>query len=271
MRKFILLAMTAFLGVFTLESRAQLGLLAGGLGSSLTGGAKEAGPAGPRFSGAMSKLFGENTAFTARMDMAIQEPGGTEPITLPGKVSFLEGKTRFEMDITEAKGTKIPAQAAAQVKAMGMGEIVMISRPDKKLAYMVYPGMQAYMENALDESEAAGPDAKYKVETHELGAEVIEGNACVKNKVLITDEKGNKTEATVWNATGLKNFPLRMQYTEEGRNATITFHQVEFGKPDANVFTPSTKFARYTGMGDLMRGMMMKQFGGGDPPPQAKP
>src|SRR5207302_5244975 len=100
-----------------------------------------------------------------------------------------------------------------QLKAFGMADVTMISRPDKKVAYMIYPGLQSYLENALADDEAAGPDAKYEVATTELGREDVNGNACVKNKVVVTDEKGTKHEAVVWNAPDLKNFPVKMRYT----------------------------------------------------------
>jgi hypothetical protein len=169
------------------------------------------------------------------------------------------------MDVTEAKGTQIPAAAAAQLKGFGMGEITMISRPDKKLAYMVYPGLQSYIENPLADDEAAGPGAKYDVNTTELEKETIEGNPCVKNKVIVTDEKGNKQEAIVWNAPDLQNFPVKMEYKEDGRNATLTFRDIKFTKPNASVFDPPAAFARYESMAGFLRGVMLKQLTGGAP------
>ncbi len=260
MRNHISLFTAAFVLACSFNAYSQLSFLAGAAASGLGGGAA---PQGPRFGGAMSKLFGENSAFTAKMDMEIKEPGGAQPITMPGKISFLKGKTRFEMDVTEAKGTQIPAAAATQLKAFGMGEITMISRPDKKLAFMVYPGLQSYIENPLAEDEAAGPDAKYDVNTTELGKESVDGNACVKNKVIVTDEKGNKQEAVVWNAAELRNFPVKMQYTEDGRNATLTFHDIKFDKPETSVFEPPAAFTRYESMAGFLRGAMLKQITGG--------
>jgi len=37
--------------------------------------------------------------------------------------------------------------------------------------------------------------------------------SCVKNKVIVTDDKGDKHESTVWNATDLKNFPVKIETT----------------------------------------------------------
>jgi hypothetical protein len=222
-------------------------------------------PTGPRFGGALSKLFGENDAFTASLAMEFKESGRDDLISLPGRILFLKGKTRFEMDVTEAKGTPLPAAAAAQLKAFGLSQVALISRPDKKLAYMVYPGLQSYIENELDDDEATEPGAKFDVNTTELGKEMVDGQACVKNKVVLTDQKGNKREAVVWNAAALKDFPIKMQYAEEGRDATLTFRDISFTKPDSAAFDPPAAFARYEGMAGFVRGIMLKQLTGKGP------
>ena len=220
-------------------------------------------PRGPKFGAAMSKLFGVNSAFTAKVEMTVQEPGRDEKMSIPGTLAFLEGKSRFEMDVSETKGARIPPQAAAQMKAMGFGEIAIVTLPEKKLSYMIYSGMESYVENPLADDEAAGPEAKFKVDITELGKETVDGHPCAKNKVIVTSEKGARHESTVWNASDLKDFPVKIQYVEEGRNAILTFSEVKFDKPEASKFVAPAKFTKYGSMGELMRGVMMKQFSGG--------
>ena len=38
---------------------------------------------------------------------------------------------------------------------------------------------------------------KFKLEATELGKETVAGHPCVKNKVIVTDDKGDKHESTV--------------------------------------------------------------------------
>ena len=38
----------------------------------------------------------------------------------------------------------------------------------------------------------------------------MSGHPCVENKVVVTDAKGATNEFTVWNATDLKNFPVKI-------------------------------------------------------------
>src|SRR4030095_13307219 len=89
MKLHLALAGAALLCLLPIRSYSQFGPAGGvgGLGNPASG---------PRFGGALGKLFGEN-AFTAKMEMEIKEPGSAEVITMPGRMSFLDGKTRFEM------------------------------------------------------------------------------------------------------------------------------------------------------------------------------
>ena len=85
----------------------------------------------PHFTGAMDKLFGENQSFSATLEMQMASTAdGT--ITMPGKITFDSGKSRFEMDMTQAKGGQMSPDAGAQMKAMGMDRMVMIGRAGQK-------------------------------------------------------------------------------------------------------------------------------------------
>jgi Domain of unknown function (DUF4412) len=227
------------------------------------------GMQGPELGGGMAKLFGKNSAFSATLDMQIQDPANGRTMTMPGKMSADQGKSRFEMDMAQMKGVDMPADAMGQMKSMGMDKITMISRPDKKLTYMIYPGLQAYFETPIRNPEAAMPESDFKMETTELGKETVDGHPCVKNKAVVTDEKGNQHESTVWNATDLKDFPIKIETTENGRTMTMLFKDVKLAKPEAGQFEPPADFKHYDSMMALMQQEMMKRMGGGmGMPPQ---
>jgi len=227
-------------------------------------------PPSPRLGGGMAKLFGDNSAFSASMVMRGKGTSPDESITLPGNVAFAEGKSKFAMDLTQMKGGAMPPEAAEQMKAMGMDKMTMITRPDKKTAYVVYPGMSAYVEMPVRDQESLKPPSDFKMETTELGKDTVDGHACVKTKAVVTDDKGNKHEYTVWNASGLKNFPIKIETTQEGRNVTLSFKDVKLSKPEASQFEPPPDFKSYTSMQAMMQDVMMKRMGGGmgSPPPK---
>ena len=216
---------------------------------------------GPQFSGALARLFG-NTAFSSSLEMQVKLAMGAQEmnISMPGKISFDGTNARLEIDLSEAKG--MPG-SPEQLKAMGMDKMVIISRLDKKLLYMVYPGKKFYGELPLRDEEAK-PESAFKTEKTELGKETIEGHSCVKNKVVVTDDKDKKREFTVWSATDLKDFPVKIEFTDVSGVNTLTFRDVKMAKPAADSFEPPAGFEKL----DLMK--MMGGMGGpgaGGPPP----
>jgi hypothetical protein len=218
-------------------------------------------PGGPQFDGALTKVFGDNTAFTATLESQITPKSG-DPITLPGKIDFDAGKARFEMNLSEAKGLQIPADAAAHMKAMGLDQITTISLPENKFVYLIYPGLQSYMEHPLPDA-LTGTNQNFKVATTELGKETVDGHACVENKVIVTDDKGATNEFTVWNATDLKNFPVKITTTKQETEITMSFNDVSLTRPAASSFVPPAGYTRYDNMQTMMETEMMKKMGGG--------
>lgn len=216
-----------------------------------------------RFNGAMAKLFGENGNFSANVEMEMKGGALADTVKMPGKMAVAEGKSRFEMDTTQIKGGNVPESALAQMKAMGMDKTIMISRPDQKVSFLVYPNLQAYAQMPMSAKEAGEKDTNFKMESSELGKETIDGHPCVKTKVVLTDEKGEKQEATLWNATDLKKFPVKLERTENKVMMTLSFKDVKLSKPDAAEFDPPAGMTKYENPQALMQGAMMKRLGNG--------
>ena len=217
-------------------------------------------PSGPKFDGAMAKLFGDNSAFTAALEFQITPKSG-DHITMPGKIAFDAGKVRFEMNLSETKGTKMPPQAAAQMKAMGFDQMIALTRPDKNATYLIYPGLQSYV--TTQQPPKSGTNDNFKIETTELGKETVGGHPCVKNKVSITDDTGKTNNSTVWNATDLKNFPVKIVHVEQGAEITMLFQNVALTKPAAADFELPAGYTSYDNMQTMMQTEVMKKMGGG--------
>jgi hypothetical protein len=96
----------------------------------------------------------------------------------------------------------------------------------------------------------------------EIGKETVEGQACVKNRTVVTDETGKKQEFTTWNATALKDFPIRTETVQDGNTVTSTFKDIKLTKPDASEFAAPSGFQRYPGMMEMLQAEMMKRMGG---------
>jgi hypothetical protein len=247
------LLLTAVLGLTLISAEAQ---------PRQRGGGGMGGPKADIFAGGLKKILGDNKTFSAKMEIESAVPTGA-PIKMPGKIAYNDGKSRMEMDMTKGG---MPEEMLAQIKAMGMAEMIIISRPDKKVAYMIYPGLKAYAEMPLPETETAEEVSKYKVDTKELGKESVEGQATVKNKVTVTDDKNKKTEFTIWQATELKKFPVKIVTTEEGQASTMTFKEVKLSKPDDSQFDAPKDYKKYDSFMALMMEQMKGMGGPGGPP-----
>ncbi len=220
------------------------------------------GPGTPQFSAAFSKLFGEHKAFSADMDMEMSDQGGKESLSTPAKISYLDGKSRLEIDLTRAKGPQLPAGMGEQLKAMGMGEMTMISQEGKTNSYLVYPSLKAYAiiptPNNKDQD-----DSKIKLDSTELGKDTVDGQPCIKNRVVITEGDGTKSEATVWNATELKKFPVRIETAKDNTKVRMSFRNVKLAKPDAKLFDPPANYKRHENVQGMMQEAIMKSIQGG--------
>jgi len=226
------------------------------------------GPAG--ISGAMAKIFGDIKAFSAKADVQVLDSSQKEMANMPMDFSFLDGKIRVEIDMAQMKNNNMPPGAVDQLKQMGMAQVVSIVRPDKKIAYVMYPQNKVLMTMPMP-IDATDSDKEVKLQKTPLGKETIDGHACVKNKVLIPDTKGQHVEATTWNATDLKDFPIQIETKEKETTSIVHFTKVQFTKPEAAQFDPPGDYTQYNSPQEMMQGMMSKMTKGpGGAPGQKK-
>lgn len=207
---------------------------------------------------ALLKLFGDNTNFSAKAEVRVSGKSPEEQMSMTVGMAVLDGKIRSDMDLSQMKNSMISPQMLQQMKQMGADRTINIIRPDKKVSYIVYPALKAYLEQPMAQGAAKEP----KIKTTALGKETVDGHSCAKNQITMTDENGKAEEATVWNAADMKNFPVQMQMQQEGANVIMKFKDVRFAKPDAKEFEPPAGFTRHTSMLQLQQLMMQRMTGG---------
>ncbi len=209
----------------------------------------------PGMSAAMSKIFGDIKAFSAKADVRVLDGSQKEMASMPMDFEYLDGKVRVQLDVGQMKSTTMPPGAADQLKQMGMAEVVSIIRPDKTNAYVIYPQNKTLLKMPLP---AEDKGQNQKMQKTQLGKETLDGHPCVKNKEVISDGKGQTLEATTWRATDMKDFPIQIQTTENGNTSIVHFAKVQFTKPDAADFEPPAGYTQYNSPQEMMQGMMSK-------------
>lgn len=216
----------------------------------------------PGLDAAMAKLFGNNNAFTATATARLLDEKGAETMSMPMTYALLDGKIRSEIDMAQVKSKEMPAEAGAALKQIGIDKMASIVRPDKQTQFVVYPGLRAYAEAPLRKGQASGGEQDYKIEATKLGNETIDGHACVKNKVTLSGKGTDKQEAIVWNASDLKDFPIRIQTRQtDGGSLVMTYANIKLEKPDAKLFEPPAGFEKHDSVEKLLQSAMMKMLG----------
>jgi hypothetical protein len=236
-----LLAVVFCLGISGMRSPAQM-----------PGG----GPAG--MTAALTKLFGKNTAFTAKGEMQVTDNSKREVSFWPMDFSVLDKKMRVEIDLSQTRNKDAPVGMGAMLKQMGMSQVVSIIRPDKGVVYVIYPDQRALMTMQLPKEDSQGSEKPPKITKTQLGKETIDGHPCIKNKVVLTDSAGQSTEATTWEASDLKDLPIQLQTQESSTTSIVRFKQVKFTRPAADFFEPPAGFTQYDSPDELKLSVMKK-------------
>jgi hypothetical protein len=227
--------------------------------------AQMGGPSGgANFDNGMDKLFDSNPVFTATLQSAINTPNG--PMDISSKMYFDHGNSRTDMNMDNAQGASLPPGALAQMKAFGMDQINTIAPATKTNVFLIYPNIHAY----LSMPTVASGQSTNDVQITKIGSDTVDGHPCIENKVIVM--AGDQPhEFTVWNATGLKNFPVKISISEQGTSVTMSFQNISFDPIDASTFQPPAGDTRYDSIQALMQTVMMNHAGGapapGAPPP----
>ena len=233
-------------------------------GQRMFGGVRDFGSA------QMAKIFGKNDAFTATAEMTIVDKSRPEPLQMETAYAVLKGNVRTEMDMTSMKGVNMPPEAIAQMKQMGMDRTISIYRGDKKLLYLVYPGLKAYCEiNPAAMQSTAKPEQKEpKIEVTPIGKETVDGHPCAKNKITITSDDGKQHEIIAWQASDMHDFPIQTEMQAGGATITTHFRDIKMSAPAASLFDPPSDFKAYGSMQEMMMGNIQRMMPPGGMPPR---
>ena len=212
------------------------------------------------FNASLAKFFGLNKAFSAKAEAVIREKATRETSTIPMSFALLDGKIRMELDLSQIKSKQMTSEALTMVKQMGMSRMTSIISPEKRLMYVVYPSLQAYVELPLSEDQD-GVGTELKISTAEAGKDNVEGHPCTKHKVVVTDKKGRKQEGFTWNATDLKDFPVKMEFTDAEATLILVYREIQLSPPEAQGFEAPAGYAKHADMQALMRSAAQKSGG----------
>jgi hypothetical protein len=215
------------------------------------------GPASTGVSASLLRLFGTNNTFTAQAEVQVLGQNNQEIIGTPTTFTLLGNKIRVEVELARMRN-RVEPDAVAQMKPLGLDHVVSIIRPETRTNLIIFPKLRSFIRLGMPPNEAEAFLRKARLTRTDLAKEKMEGYPCVKQRVVITDDEGQKSEATVWTAAALRGFPVCVATREQEGTVTVRFRKVDFTPVAATQFEPPAGFTEYADLQAVMAGPVVQ-------------
>lgn len=210
------------------------------------------------YNAVVGKLFHDIPAFTALVDTALTNSEDKSRISVPMRMMKREERIRIEVDFVKLRGSGVDLQGLSALQNIGMARMNSLIVPSEKAMHVLFPEVKFAAKVPMAESEL--PTANYKVSKKALGKDTVNGQACVRQQVTLTDAAGKRTEATVWEATALNQFPLRIAFKTEDSSVMMTFSQVNLTAPGEDQFSIPAGYRSFESITGLMQEAVTRAF-----------
>lgn len=242
-----------------------LGLLAGlwvggiGMRAFAQGGGVPGGGVG--YNAVVARLFNDIPAFAATVETALTNTADQSRLIIPMKMAKRQDKIRIEVDFEKMKGEGVAMSALASMKSVGMARMTSVVSPGDRTMYVLFPELKFASRVPLTADDL--PNEGFKVTKKSQGKETLNGQVCVRQKIVISSDGGEKTEATTWESPALAHFPVRIMLKPEGSQVAMTFRDVSLTAPDEDAFRVPSDYKSFESMAQLFQEATAKALGVG--------
>jgi hypothetical protein len=202
----------------------------------------------------LSRFCGQDVNFIADIDSTSPLRDGSLQI-IHSRIEVLDGNFRQDLDATAM--SVIPSNTAMLMKELHANQIVALARFDRKTIYLILPGVGAYRELPITDTNAEKALEllrQTKFQQTPVSTEFIDGHPCIKTEVQSTTDKSDK--GTAWFADDLHGFPLKI----EGGGMVMRFTHVNLAPPASNDFEVPADCIRVANSQEMMN-YARKRFG----------
>ena len=213
---------------------------------------RSGGSEGPQFGSdpALKELFKRYPGFMAEVQVDMTQKGSLLSMFIA--LEWNKGKSRTEMDLTTLKSADMPAGSIQQMVDLGFSPMVSLSKEDDTDIFVLYPALKAYASQHIGK-QAQVAKGEAKLATSVLGEEVVDGHPCSKRLVAVLNPPAKPKEFTVWAASDLEEFPVKIEYTEKREPVSIKFTKVRLKMPPADHFNLPEDYTAYKTVQELMQ------------------
>lgn len=199
--------------------------------------------------------FTENTPqFTAVFHFQVLDTTSVPRLQMMMAMTMAEKDMRADVFVTALP--QIPPEQRALMKSLQMDRIVLLTRINEKKSYIVFPEIQAYQEFPINDDtlkETARRSTAVRLQKTEVGQETVNGHACTKTLVEITETNRTSENAIIWIAPELKEFPVRIAVRKGNLLDVFEFKNVQLTSPSPTVFEIPTNYTRLKDTADVLR------------------
>ena len=216
----------------------------------------------PFLAAAMSELFSDSRPFSAMA--VLQLPGDPPNQGIPLGFATLEGKMRWYLNLDQARTSRLDPDTTDWLREAKLSQIVLILRPQTN-ALVVLPGLKQWFEFATPKPADIEEKAREKVgflQKTEAGRETVDGHPCVKYRLDLPKERSTGEAAFVWQATDLKNLPIKFQARMNGETYGLLFRQIKDSPPDAKYFEAPAEYTKISGPAVLLQNALLGRLSG---------
>ncbi len=216
----------------------------------------------PFFAAALSEFISDTRAFTAKAELHLPAAPEEKPLVLPFTVAMLDGKMRWDLNVNQLKQSALPEEASAILQQLSLDRLVIIKKPEQKTV-LLFPSTRAYTELTMERNAEIENQAELKMGRMErklVGKETVDGHPCNVYHLVLPEDKAKEEEAAVWQATDLKDLPIRIRVKVKADVYMLQFRNVVYRAPEAKVFEIPAGFTRYDNADAMVQAAVLKSF-----------
>ena len=208
------------------------------------------------FNAAVARLFSEVPAFSANVETVLTNKADNSRLSVPMRMLKNGDRFRIEVDFVKMKGAGLAMQGVSAIQNIGMSRMTSLVLPKEKGMVVLFPELKYYTKVTLEEADLASDG--YQMTKRQAGRDTINGQACVRQNVVLTAKDGTRTEVTVWENPALERFPVRMLFRPEGASMMMNFSEVQLTAPGEDAFKVPPDYKGFNSIAGLMQEAMTR-------------
>jgi len=199
--------------------------------------------------------FTENTPqFTAVLSFQVFDAEKVPKLQMLMDLMVTEKDMRE--DIVVMAMAQIPLEHRTAMKSLQLDRMILITCPDKKKMYLTFPRIEAFQEFPISDdtlNEMTTRSKAVSFQKTEVGQETVNGYACTKTIVVVTESNRPPEKAIIWFASDLKEFPVRIAMANNKLLQVIEFKNVQLEIPKPIFFEVPTNYSRLEDTASVFR------------------